>query len=255
MTTASDSERGRRLSSGIVQLAGAMIAAIRNDETVIARLHELTKAAGRGSQAPEVMTPAMVALVDDLTAMLIEAVLPGWIDESTDVHLADIRRFFLTPKEDYDLADLAALWRITFDDTRDFLHHEIRKWQAATHEPESSFRMSWADAVAMSTTFNLLRAFDIEVALADDFDSARSDRWRTVPLLIRLPRFIVQRVGDPTTASIRHRDLAVRVEDLFIQLYQDEYRDRADLSELDATSEESELSGNADEELDGSAKP
>lgn len=183
MTPASVSKRAKTLSTAIVQLAGAMIAAIRNDDTVIARLRDLAKAVGRGrDEAPAVMTPATVALFDDLTAMLIESVLPGLIDESTDAHLADIRHFFLDPKEDYSITELAVLWRMAVDDVRDFLDAEIEKWENATKQPESSFRMSWADAVSASTKFNLLRAFDVEVALSDDFDRARSDRWRTVPL-------------------------------------------------------------------------
>lgn len=229
MTTASDSEQGRRVSSAIVRLAGAMVVAIHNDEAVRAALRELLKATGRDDRL-QVMTPAMVsALVDQLTTVFTEVVLPEMLDGSRDAHLANIRRLFLDdPNEDYSVTELAALWRMSVDDLRHFLNHEIGKWEDATDQP---FRMSWADAVDASTRFNLLRAFDVEVALGDDFERARPDKWRTLPLLIRLPRFVVEHIGDPAMESFKgHRDLAVRVEDLFLELYQE--ANRGSLSEL-----------------------
>ena len=238
MTAASDSERANTLSNAIVQLVGAMTSAICNDPAVTARIRDLMKAVGGRCEAPEVTTPATVALLDDLTAMLIETALPGLIDESTDTHLADIRQFFLDPKKDYGLTDLAALWRVTFDDVQDFLGHEIQQWENNTDQPESPFRMSWAEAVGMSTRFNLLRAFDVEVALAEDFDRVRSERWRTVPLLIRLPRFIVESIADPEIGFRGHRALAVRIEDFFLELYQEQCN--ANLLQLAGDAEEDE---------------
>ena len=118
---------------------------------------------------------------------LIAAALQFAITDDTD-HLDAIRRFFLQPLEAYSIDDLAALWRVHPDDVRDIYFDQLC-------EPAAQMRIPWADALGASVNFNMLRPFDIERALGKDFTQARTEVWRTVPILIHLPRFVADAVA------------------------------------------------------------
>jgi hypothetical protein len=126
-----------------------------------------------------------------LTERLLIAALNFALTDDTD-HLDAIRRFFLHPLESYSVDDLAALWQVHPNDVRDIYFDQLR---ASAVTDCSPMRISWADALGSSTTFNMLRPFDIERALGADFTQARTEMWRTVPILIHLPQFIADAVA------------------------------------------------------------
>jgi hypothetical protein len=150
-----------------------------------------TERAGDGSAVCVGILGAALLRFSSSTEDLLVAALKFAITDDTD-HLDAIRRFFLQPLEAYSIDELAALWQVHPDDVRDIYFDQLRS-PAATHC--TSIRIPWADAVAASITFNMLRPFDIERALGADFTQARTDMWRTVPILIHLPQFIADAVA------------------------------------------------------------
>jgi hypothetical protein len=67
-------------------------------------------------------------------------------------------------------------------------------------------------------TFGILRPFDIECALGSDFTRARPAMWRTLPILIHLPRFIAEAIV--LDASIPPKvGLHVRIEQFIVELF------------------------------------
>jgi len=209
------------LVDAIRAIATATTATIAQDEGISDRLLALLVAAGRVRSTLDVMVilPATLNLLAALTGDVIESVLPEIIFHDVE-HVADIRRFFLQPKEAYGIADLARLWQITPDDVRDIYHDERTAFSDADLAEPDSFRIAWANAVGTSVRFGLLRPWDIEVALADDFDRGRSEKWRTVPIVVRLPRFIVETLPGRS----RRRSLAAHLEQFVLELFQGEYR-------------------------------
>lgn len=126
-------------------------------------------------------------------------------------HLLAIRRFFLQPQESYAVEDLAALWRVRPDDVCAIYHDELAR-------TSSTGRIEWADAAGASIAFTMLRPVDIERALGSEFGRVRPDTWRTVPILVHLPKFVIEAV---TNEPALPADLAleVRVEQVLIELY------------------------------------
>lgn len=194
----------------------AIIAAIRADDAINEHLHELFVADGRLPNSSEASHPrydgVVVAALERFSAELFPLVQIAltYALESDD-HFAAIRRFFLDPQEAYSLDELAALWRVRTDDVRDIYHDQI----ARAGEP---LAIGWADAVGTTVAYSLLRPHDIERALGQDLTRVRSARWRTVPVLIHLPRF----VADAFTldASMPPRlALAARIEQFVFELF------------------------------------
>ena len=106
---------------------------------------------------------------------------------------ADIRRFYLFPEPAYSLTDLAILWRIPLDDVQAIYSDALH--QAGQHGPDAAaFRVTFEDAVGAARVYHVYRAVDVEEALGEAFERVRSSRWRTVPVEIHLPRFIVDRL-------------------------------------------------------------
>lgn len=106
---------------------------------------------------------------------------------------ADIRRFYLFPEPSYALADLATLWRVSLDDVGAIFSDTLHAARQHGSDP-AAFRVHAADAVAASSAYYVYRAADVEEALGEDFERVRSSRWRTVPIQLHLPRFIVDRL-------------------------------------------------------------
>ena len=105
----------------------------------------------------------------------------------------DIRRFYLLPQPAYSLDDLARLWRVPLDDVQAIYSDALH--EAGLHGPDAAaFRVTFEDAVGASRVYHVYRAVDVEEALGEDFERVRPGRWRTVPLQIHLPRFIVDRL-------------------------------------------------------------
>lgn len=106
-------------------------------------------------------------------------------------HLADIRLFFVAPRDSYSVRELSAIWRVPIGDVKDLFHDALMDSARALDHEEVEPRIQWADALGASTSFGLFRPSDVERALGEDFLRYRSDRWRTVPVLIHLPQFVV----------------------------------------------------------------
>jgi hypothetical protein len=123
-----------------------------------------------------------------------------------------IRRFFLQPPETYSIAELSALWRVQEDDVRAVFHDEL----AGTTPPHE--RVPWAIAIGASIKFSMLRPLDVERALGADFTRARPDSWRTIPVVVHLPRFVTEALAsEPSLPS--DLPLGVRIEQLLVELY------------------------------------
>jgi hypothetical protein len=141
-----------------------------------------------------------------LTERLLINALSFALTDDTD-HLDAIRRFFFQPLESYSVDELAAFWQVHPNDVRDIYFDQLR---ASAVTDRSAMRIPRADALGASTTFNMLRPFDIERALGADFTRARTEMWRTVPILIHLPQFIADAVAlDASTPATLALDLRV----------------------------------------------
>ena len=147
-----------------------------------------------------------------------EARLTSPATDDDSAHLAAIRRFFLQPQEWYSFEELAALWRLHSDDVRDIYHDQLLKRTDADLDGSIGLRIARADALGTSITFNILRPFDIERALDSDFVRVRPETWRTVPVLVHIPRFITEAIS--LDASIPPKlPLDVRIEQLIVELF------------------------------------
>jgi len=189
------------LDAAVSDAVQAIAATIRDHQVTCDHLVGLLVAAGRlPSTTAERRQPQSQMLVA-ATLLRFTSILEGLLDvvvtqaiEEDDQHLVEIRRFFLEPQETYSMQELAALWHISIDDVRDVYHDEIARWEESNGregiETNKALRIKWAKAVHTTAIFSLLRPSDIERALGHDFMNVRTERWRTVPILIRLPRFI-----------------------------------------------------------------
>lgn len=103
----------------------------------------------------------------------------------------DLRAFYLLPQETYSLAELARLWRVALDDVCAIFSDALA---TAQHDESDSgaFRVTWADAVGAATAHHVYRAIEVEQALGDDFERVRPGRWRTVPVVLHVPLFIIE---------------------------------------------------------------
>lgn len=222
--------------------ACAITAAIRTDDSVPDRIAELLIASGRlPANADEARQPeprkllaGTIARVEAIVQGLLEIALAEVIEED-DEHLAEIRRFFLQPQETYSMKELAALWRLSLDDVRDVYHDEISRWEESNGregvETYEAMPIRWAKAVGTTGIFGLLRPFDVERALGHDFSNVRTERWRTVPVVIRLPHFVAN--AFELDASIPRRlALAHRIERILVECFTPEVLVNSDSCEV-----------------------
>src|SRR5690348_16568058 len=150
----------------------AIASAISRDATVWGSVRELLA-------ARQTRMPVSVAL-QRLAAMLngvVDAALTEAVEDDEE-YLDEIRRFFLEPHEIYSVDDLARLWRAHRDDLSEILYDRIVQSQSSIE----ALRVEWADVIRTSVTHYLLRPFDVERALGEDFSFARPERWKTVPV-------------------------------------------------------------------------
>lgn len=205
--------------------ASTILAAIRADETTCDQIVALLVGSGRLPADPaEAQHPRYDALVVEtltrfarLLGSRLQPVLAQTLEDDGE-HLEAIRRFFLDPQDTYTLEELAVLWQIHPDDVRDIHYDQLVQYAEPDGEAVQSMRIAWADAICASVTFGILRPFDIERALGSDFTRARPEKWRTVPILIHLPRFIAEAIA--LDASIPPKvALPVRVEQFIVELF------------------------------------
>jgi len=212
-------------SEAVRELADAVADAIRGNEAVADRLRALLVQAARIQNTLDVFTvlPPTIDRLATTIRRVIESLLPELVRDP-EQHLCDIRRFFLDPQQTYTFDDLARLWGISIDDVHDIYHDELFEQAHDESSEAQPHRVSWVDAIGASRTFNLLRPFDIDIALGEDFGRVQSENWRTIPILIRLPRFIAQTITNVPSAALRSRSLAVRIEQFVLELYESEYQ-------------------------------
>jgi hypothetical protein len=104
-------------------------------------------------------------------------------------HLIRIRDFFFAPQATYTLDELAGLWQVSGDVVLDM----YRDWLIRTGcaDCNDRLRVPWLEVLETSVTFNLFRPYDVEIALGTEFARFRPVGWKTVPVLIRLPRLVI----------------------------------------------------------------
>ena len=182
------------------EIAGLLIATGRTAATDVQYAERVAAAAGRFAEVVEQLLEQFIG------AALQEAV------EADEVRSAEIRRWFAEPRETYTIEELAAMLRITMDDACDVYHDEIARLERlrGTVDDASAVRVGWTAALVTAAEYGLLRPFDIERALGADFVEARSgEGWRTVPVLIRVPRFVADAIARepviPQGLALSHR--------------------------------------------------
>ncbi|MFL6246480.1 MAG: hypothetical protein ACJ74H_10685 [Thermoanaerobaculia bacterium] len=214
-------------NAAIIREAAAVIArTICANSTVCDQLIALLAACGRvrvdsGDARPLQVVGAAMARFVTVTEEVICATLAYSIQDD-EQHLEEIRRLFLRPQETYSVDELATLWRIHPDDVRDIYHDELLRRVSSTEEG-AEVRIAWADAVTASVTFNILRPSDVERALGAEFSRVRPAAWRTVPVLVLVPRFIAEAIANehsiPPTLPVD-----VRLEQIILEVFaSDEY--------------------------------
>lgn len=208
---------GSRDDTPFHKAAAAVTARICADEVTCDQLLLSLHACGRLSLDDRDVRPLPIvmetlarfaALVERIIGVALQNVI-----EEDETHLEEIRRFFLRPKETYSIEELANLWRVRPDDVRDIYHDEISK-EGASDNP----RISWADAVAAGVNFNILRPFAVERALGAEFADARTEAWRTVPILVHLPQFIVDDLADQPSIPAK-LSVDVRLEQIILEVF------------------------------------
>jgi hypothetical protein len=217
----------RALDARMVSRVARILTEVLGSRNVAALLTESGLAATSDEAA------AVTTQLTSRAQHLVEIALTEALEHDRE-HLAEIRQFFLQPEETYSIKELAALWRLSLDDVRDVFHDEITRWEFTSGkegvETNAVPRIPWAKAVATSAVFNLMRPFDIERALGDDFGRVRTERWRTVPILIHLPHLVAN--AFELDASIPPRlALASKVERILLELFTTEHLSAADANE------------------------
>jgi hypothetical protein len=186
--------------------------AVRSDANVWGSVRDLLA-------ARKTRMPVSVAL-ERLAAMLggvVDAALTEAVEEDEE-HLDQIRGLFLEPRERYSADALASLWRVHRDDLFDIYHDRIVQSQSSLEE----LRVEWADVIRTSVAYYLLRPFDVERALGEDFSFARPERWKTVPILIRIPRFVASALA-PASSLAPKLALARRLEQIVLEFFTAEH--------------------------------
>ena len=172
-------------------------------------------------------TPARAAEILGAAARLCEPFLRDLCDgthnsseSSCDPgRLEQIRDFFLAPSPAYSLIELATFWQVSLDDAMDICHDELMSIEL-DDASDLEFRLDWATALRLTTRFTLIRPFDVERALGDEFGCVRGEQWKTHAVVIRPPLFLAQAFkldpAVPVTLALAHR-----IEHLLLQIFGD----------------------------------
>jgi hypothetical protein len=216
-------ETAGSLLAARTETCAAATAALARDEATCAALRDLLIANGRLCSALDVMTILPIAMEWMLSVVsdVLHSALPE-IVASTGDHTR-LRSFFLDSSDSYSIEDLAALWQISTEDVRAIYHDEIHSWAGEHPGDPDSLRIAWADAMGASFALNLLRPYFVEIALGADYPPLQSEQWRTVPILIRLPRFIAESIAGLSPVP-GNAGLADHVEHFVLELFQAEFR-------------------------------
>ncbi|HJQ36234.1 MAG TPA: hypothetical protein VKB93_03755 [Thermoanaerobaculia bacterium] len=215
----------------VQQAAQAIAAVIGADKNVREELRRLLVAVrrlpsnvrGRSGAQSGGLLDATVRSLHHVLRVILETVLPHVVADIHEYH-AGIRRFFLEPHDTYTLDELAALWQISREDVDEILGHKLATWATDHPDDPDALRITWADALRTSLSYNFFRPIDVERALGADFGRVRPESWRTVPLLIHVPRFMVETLDFDGVMSPSGRTPAARVEQYLFDLFPGEHR-------------------------------
>ncbi|HYR29317.1 MAG TPA: hypothetical protein VEU30_12680 [Thermoanaerobaculia bacterium] len=133
---------------------------------------------------------------------------------------SEIRRFFIHPQPSYSLGELARLWRIEVDDVCAIFADELAS-AGRVHDTDA-FRVTRDDALGAATVFHLFRPIEVERALGAAFDRVRAAHWRTVPIVVHLPRYLTDVIMSLPLVPARD-DLAARAERLLCEAVEAEW--------------------------------
>jgi hypothetical protein len=223
MSRRHDEQAGNGNWPALAEAVRVITGSLLSDARIQGGFIQLLVAAGR-------MHPSASAKVADVTVRVTRERSEAFLEEllelaliqaagEDDAHLAEIRQFFLDPREAYSLDDLAMLWRVSLDDAADICHDEIEQWEQSSGAGQKMpFQLPWAKAIGTTIRFALLRPFDIERALGDRFLEARSDRWRTVAVVVRLPRFVAE-AFELHASTLPKLSLAHRIEQVLLEFF------------------------------------
>lgn len=151
-----------------------------------------------------------VAILSTLRPVLEIELLEILADRSA--HFLALRAFFLEPQDTWSVEELAALWEISVEDVREVFSDELA-------ESKRALPVTWANALWTGVTYNYFRPIDVERALGADFARMRPESWLTVPLLIHVPRFMVD------TLWSGERSQSASVEQFLFESFQREHRE------------------------------
>lgn len=123
---------------------------------------------------------------------------------------SDIAGFLLNPLVAYSLHELAALWRLSMEDVLSIFRDDITEaYDRSYGIPRELMRVMSYDAMRAAVLFNVMPAYDVERALGRQFARVRPKEWRTRPVLLRLPQWLIERIMRkpmiPATADVAHR--------------------------------------------------
>lgn len=223
MSRCHDEQVGNANGSSLAEAVRVITGPLLSDARIQDGFTQLLVAAGR-------MPPSASATVSDVTVRATRALSGAFLEELLELaliqaggedaeHLAEIRQFFLDHREAYSLGDLATLWRVSLDDAADICHDEIAQWEQSSVVGQNvPFQLPWAKAVGTTIRFALLRPVDIERALGDRCLEARSDRWRTVAVVVRLPRFVAE-AFELHASTLPKLALAHRIEQVLLEFF------------------------------------
>jgi hypothetical protein len=197
--------------------AASMAGLLRTSDATADHIIRLLRANGSlptdRSESPEEFDRVFDAALHRLGELLtrfIEIALRFAVEDDDD-YLRDLRTFYLRPRENYSIEELAAIWRTSCEQVRDVFHDEIDRWADAHPDAADAPLISWREAADANDAFAIARAFDVERALGDHFSRVRAPGWRTVPLLLHLPRFIIDAISSEA-GTPSDRTLAACVE-------------------------------------------
>lgn len=207
-------------------ITSAAIAAATSDATA----HHLRRLfSGEGPSSPsaqEGVRARVDAILDRfrrLLAPLVEIALRTSI-EADDEYLQRVRDVYLTPKRTYSFDDLATQWAVPAEEVRDMFYDELLAREESHPEATDDLRIAWADAVTASIVFGIVRPVDVELALGDDSLRVLPAEWRTVPILLHLPRFVTDAIAREAGADRTDILLPARIEALLLDLYSERLR-------------------------------
>lgn len=140
--------------------------------------------------------------------------------ETDERFLQDIRRWFVQLKDTYTIEEIASVLRISVADALDIYDDDL--------SDDSVTRIGWADALVTAAEYGLLRPYDVERALGADFVEARSgEAWRTIPILIRIPRYVADAIRREP-AIPRELGIAQRIERILFEQFRTSHKARHD---------------------------